>query len=262
MAVNVVVAFVADELTPGIDEASRGLLHRRAHRATRFLLPQREQVQEHGQHRRALNHLDEADLGEIREQLAERHAGGDHADQQHHVHQRDHARACFLGREVGGECEAGGLRGLQTGADQQEGEGGGELADPHRTKIKSANGMMARPPNCNKVPIQIYGTRRQPRADTWLSERKPMNARNGANTSGKPTISDTSHAGTPSSTMSTRFNVPIISTMAIPTDTWNSDSRSSRPSGNSALAASANGRKSVPIFIQRLTSFCRRRIMV
>ena len=50
----------------------------------------------------------------------------------------------------------------------------------------------------------------------------------------------------------TRLSVPISSTIAMPTETWNSDSRSSRPSGSSVVAASANGRKRVPSRIQPL----------
>ena len=122
--------------------------------------------------------------------------------------------------------------------------------------------MIARPPNCSSVPIQRYGTLRQPSAERWLSERKPMKARNGANTSGRPTISDTSQAGTASSTINTRFSVPINSTMAMPTVTWNSDRRKSRPKGSSGLAASANGRNSVPSFIQRRVILAVRRLMV
>jgi hypothetical protein len=90
------------------------------------------------------------------------------------------------------------------------------------------------------------GHPRQPRPSGDVSERKPISARNGANTSGSATISATSQAGTPSSTIITRFSVPFSSTIAMPTDTWNSDRRSSRPSGSSGVAASANGRKRVP----------------
>ena len=68
----------------------------------------------------------------------------------------------------------------------------------------------------------------------------------GATSSGIAIISATSHAGVPNSTIITRFNVPLSSTVATPTVTWNSDRRSKRPIGNSALAASANGRNCVP----------------
>ena len=40
----------------------------------------------------------------------------------------------------------------------------------------------------------------------------------------------------------TRLSVPLSSTMAMATETWNSDRRSRRPSGSSAVAASANGK--------------------
>ena len=42
-------------------------------------------------------------------------------------------------------------------------------------------------------------------------------------------ISATTIAGTDSSTIITRFSVPSSSTVAMPTDTWNSDSRRSWP---------------------------------
>ena len=106
----------------------------------------------------------------------------------------------------------------------------------------SANGMMARPPNCSSVPVQMKGTRRQPRKLRCRSERRPISARNGATSSGKATISATSHDHTPSSTIITRFSVPTVSTATMPTVTWNSASRSRRDSGSSVLAASANGR--------------------
>ena len=109
-----------------------------------------------------------------------------------------------------------------------------------------ANGMIARPPNCNRVPNQMYGTRRHPRAERCVSERKPISARNGANNSGSATMAATSQLGTPSSTIITRLSVPLSRTTAMPTDTWNSDNRIRRPSGSSAVAASANGRKRTP----------------
>ena len=48
----------------------------------------------------------------------------------------------------------------------------------------------------------------------------------------------------------TRLSVPISITAAMPTVIWNSDRRNSRASGNSAVAASAKGRKCVPIRVQ------------
>ena len=49
----------------------------------------------------------------------------------------------------------------------------------------------------------------------------------------------------------TRLSVPTSSVNAMPTDTWNSDRRSSRGSGRSGVAASANGRKRGPMRAQR-----------
>ena len=66
----------------------------------------------------------------------------------------------------------------------------------------------------------------------------------------------TSHAGTPSSTIMTRLSVPISSTTARPTETWNNDRRSRRPNGSSGVAASANGRNRVPTCVQVRAEFC------
>ena len=56
----------------------------------------------------------------------------DHADQQHDVEERDDARARCFGREIGGEREAGGLRRMQAGADEEERQRGCHIADPDR----------------------------------------------------------------------------------------------------------------------------------
>ena len=115
--------------------------------------------------------------------------------------------------------------------------------------------MIARPPNCTSVPCQMNGTRFQPSSDRWVSERKPIKARNGAKISGSEIMMATSEAGTSSSTIMTRLRVPISSTKAMPTETWNSDKRSSRLSGNSAVAASANGMKRGPNATHELMTF-------
>jgi hypothetical protein len=77
----------------------------------------------------------------------------------------------------------------------------------------------------------------------------------GAKIMGKETMIDTSDAGTCNSTIITRFRVPTRSTRAMPTDTWNRDSLSNLPSGNSAEAASAKGKKRGPKFAQVLIIF-------
>ena len=83
-----------------------------------------------------------------------------------------------------------------------------------------------------------------------MSERKPTSARSGAKTSGRETMTATSHVGTPSSTTMTRLSVPFSSTTAMPMETWNSASRSRRPSGSSGVAASAKGRKRGVRYVQ------------
>ena len=79
--------------------------------------------------------------------------------------------------------------------------------------------MIAKPPNCHIVPFQMKGTRRQPSADTKVSDLKPISARKGAKTRGSEIITATRDAATPNSTIITRFSVPTISTSAMPTVT-------------------------------------------
>ncbi len=57
------------------------------------------------------------------------------------------------------------------------------------------------------------------------------------------TMAATRAAGTFISTIMTRLSVPVSRTVVMPTETWNSDSRSRRPRGSSVVAASAKGRQ-------------------
>ena len=82
-----------------------------------------------------------------------------------------------------------------------------------------------------------------------------MRALMGAKIIGKETMIETSDAGTCNSTIITRFKVPTNSTRAMPTDTWNKDSLSNLPSGNSAEATSAKGKKRGPKLAQVLINF-------
>ncbi len=66
------------------------------------------------------------------QQGAEHHRAADHAQQQHHIEQRDDARSGLDGREIGGEGESRRLRGVQAGADQQERERCGAGSEPRR----------------------------------------------------------------------------------------------------------------------------------
>ena len=82
----------------------------------------------------------------------------------------------------------------------------------------------------------------QPMALRCVSERKPRSVRNGAIRTGSAIMKATMVAGTDSSTIITRLSVPSSITVAMPTETWNSDSLSNCPIGNPSLAASAKGR--------------------
>ena len=146
-----------------------------------------------------------------------------------------------------------GLRRVQTGADQQERQRrrrpaptiGGPLRVAGQDDQRERHDRQAAELQQRSHPDIGHAPPAEHRTVGVGAKARPI-ARNGANTSGSETITATSHAGTPSSTIITRFSVPISSTTAMPTETWNSDSRSSRPSGNSGVAASANGRKRGP----------------
>ena len=78
--------------------------------------------------------------------------------------------------------------------------------------------MIDNPANCSMVPPQRNGTRFQPRMLLWVSDLKPIKARNGAASNGMASMIATSDAGTRSSRIMTRFNVPTNSVCTIPTE--------------------------------------------
>jgi hypothetical protein len=98
----------------------------------RLLLPDGGDVEHNRDHSRALDDLDQPQGREIDQQQREDRAAGDHAQQQHRVHQRHDPRAHVIGRQIGRESEARRLRGLQTGPCQQESQRGCGMAGPPR----------------------------------------------------------------------------------------------------------------------------------
>jgi hypothetical protein len=94
----------------------------------RFLFPQCRDVEQHLRDRDALDHLDQADLVEIPQQLAEDQRTADHSDQQHHVEEGDHARPRIFGRNIGGQRQTCRLGRVHAGADQQERQRRAELS--------------------------------------------------------------------------------------------------------------------------------------
>jgi hypothetical protein len=127
-------ARVGDELLPGGAEARLRFAARAAiaRRIARLLLPGGHEIEYPGRQGRALYHLHQPGRREIGEQQAENETAAEHAGQQHHVHQRDHARARGFAGQISGQRQTGGLRGLHAGAHQQEGEPGGDRTDPQR----------------------------------------------------------------------------------------------------------------------------------
>ena len=117
---------------------------------------------------RALHDLDEPHLAEMREQHAEGHRADRHAEQQHRAEQRDDARP----RTRSGARSVASARPTvctvcspaPTSRNASAAAAcpiqSGPVVSPDR--ISSANGMIAKPPNCSIVPNQMNGTRRQP----------------------------------------------------------------------------------------------------
>ena len=150
-------------LADGVDPRRGGV--------ARLLLPQGEQVDHHRQRARALNDLDQLDRREVMKQRADHQPRDQHADQQHDVHQRDDARP-----RVGPARDRSRARGRRSGPYASPRRPSGRRApaptsptvgDPvvSPDMISSANGMIAKPPNCSSVPNQIYGTRFHPRIE-------------------------------------------------------------------------------------------------
>ncbi len=120
------------EGAPGIAERLGGLAHVRGRGVARLLFPHGDAVEDERHERRPLHHLDQLHGAEVRQQRAECERAREHADEQHHVHERDDARAQMLGRKIGCKGETGGLRGVHAGPDEQESERGAELAEQRR----------------------------------------------------------------------------------------------------------------------------------
>ena len=127
-------------------------------------------------------------------------------------------------REVGREREADGLGHVQAGADHQEGEPRPRPPDPDR-RVRAARQQEQRKRHDRQAaeldqrPLPDVRHALPAQLGAVLSERKPISARNGANSSGSEIMIPTSDAGTSSSTIITRFSVPISSTRDMPTDT-------------------------------------------
>ncbi len=128
-------AAVARERLQGGKECAPRALRRGQGRVARLLLPQRDDVQRHRDEGRALDDLDQPRVAEVGQELAEHQRADQHADEEHHVEQRDDAGPRLHGRDVSRERQPGGLRRVQPGADQQERQGGTRLARPGRPGI-------------------------------------------------------------------------------------------------------------------------------
>ena len=208
--------------------------------------------------RGALDHLDQPDLAEVGEQRTEQQrAARPCRPAASRTAAPRHAGARLAGARSVASARPGGLRRVQPGADQQEGERRrrpgrsttGPCVSPDRTM--SANGMIASPPNCSSVPIQMYGhappaehraVRVRAEADQRAERREH---------SGSDTISATSQAGTPSSTIITRLSVPVEQHHRhADRDLEQRQAQQPRAAAARRVAASANGRKRGPTRVQ------------
>jgi hypothetical protein len=232
-----------DEGAPGFGAEGRGAglaLARAAAPVAGLLLPQRARLSTRV-HGRALHHLDQRTWLKSASS-APKASALPTMPSSSITYISATTRGRVLRRQVGGQRQAGGLRGLHAGADQQEGQRradwpsqAGPLGVARQQEQRERHDRQAAELQQRAHPDVGHALPAQRRA--CVSERKPISARNGANTSGSATISATSQAGTPSSTIITRFSVPTSSAVAMPTDTWNSDRRSSRPAAARRVAA-------------------------
>jgi hypothetical protein len=104
-------------------------------RVARFLLPQRDAVEQPRHHGGALHHLHQARRAEVGQQQAKTAPPPTMP-----TSSITYISATTRGRrprrgEVGGQRQAGGLRGLHAGADQQEGQRRGHMAEPGRAEF-------------------------------------------------------------------------------------------------------------------------------
>jgi hypothetical protein len=103
------------------------------HRVARLLLPQADDVERHGGHGGALNHLDQDQRRIIAQQKGKHDRGNQHADKQHHIHQRHDPRPVVFGRKVGCQRQACGLRHVHADSGEQEGQKCARRPGPFRT---------------------------------------------------------------------------------------------------------------------------------
>ena len=122
---------------PAFPEGWRDRIWLRAQMAgpTRLLLPQRDEIQEDGDHRRALDDLDQPPRREVDEEGAERQRADDRSDQQHDIHQPDDIGLILFGRQIGGKRKADRLVDMDARTGEEDGERCGRLADPRRCHV-------------------------------------------------------------------------------------------------------------------------------
>jgi hypothetical protein len=98
----------------------------------RLLFPHGDGVQDDRHDGGALDGLNEPARRVVLEQGAEDERAGDHADEQHDIHEADDLRLILFGHQVGRERQPHGLYDMDAGADQQERQGRRTQADPSR----------------------------------------------------------------------------------------------------------------------------------
>ncbi len=120
------------EIAPGGEKIDPRFVVARAGGVACFLLPQRDQVEHDGDHRGALHDLDQLELVEACKEGTKAKRADQHSNEQHDVKKGDDTGALFFRREVCRQREAGGLGGVEAGADEQESKRCAEVADPGR----------------------------------------------------------------------------------------------------------------------------------
>ena len=120
------------EGVPGL--AKRGLaLHGiSSRRMAALLLPGGDAVEDEGDDRTGLDHLNEPQRTEVSQRRTKGDGADDHPKQQHDIHEADDLRLRFRRRQIGGQRQAYGLNRMKARTYKQKGDARANVSDPDR----------------------------------------------------------------------------------------------------------------------------------
>ena len=94
------------------------------------MFPKRDHVQNDGHNRGALNHLHQTQSAKVVQQCADDDCGHGHADQKHHIQQRNNLGAGFFGCAISGQRQTRRLGHVHAKTGQKERQSGPNFACP------------------------------------------------------------------------------------------------------------------------------------